>query len=118
MKAQQAIKNNLPFINWRHNAFHLNFPNGNWLSTTFGYGSYSDNHNIDAETGVIDRFDTFYGSQTVEVMFTCGDSLKKRLHKKFDGDESIIGYLSITDWLYIVNALAKDTTPAIESRGR
>lgn len=107
MKAEEAIEKKLPFINRAHNAIHLNFPNGNRLSTTWAPGTYSDNNRL-VFSRLEDQFRTFYGTKEVEVMFNCGDKLHKRLHKKFDGDGSVIGYVSFTDWLYIVNALAKE----------
>lgn len=106
IKEQNRTKS---FDNWRHNGVKLRFPNGNEISTIWGRGSYSENKYLES-------YQTFLGSNTVEVMISCGDRLHKRLHKKFEGDGSVIGYLDINDWLYIVNAVAREnkTKPTIK----
>lgn len=97
------------FSNFRANGFHLNFPNGNSISTIWGYGAYCENHFKDmGSDDVIGELTKFVPSEDCEVMvLNCSDRLLKRLKKKFDADNPF-GYLSISDWLYIVNAVAKD----------
>ena len=90
------------FENFKHNGIYLEFDNGNTISTIWGYGSYTENH----DKG---DFDTFDSSKNVEIMFTCGQKLKKGILKKYnEGDGDPIGYLTITQWLEIVNLLNKE----------
>ena len=94
------------FTNHRENGVLLTFTNGNQLSTIWGGGTYCENYNKWREIGKLIE----EGSNSAEVLVSCGDKLKKRLHRKFDAvDSSIIGYLDINQWLYIVNAIAKET---------
>ena len=97
------------FNNWKHNAIHLTFPNGNALSTIWGYGSYSDNYNRDDIPNLDKRFNTFFSSNTVEIMILqAPKKLVEKIHKKFNAeDSSVIGRLSMTDWLWIVKQLSK-----------
>lgn len=88
------------FDNYKHNGIRLTFSNGNWISTIWGYGSYSDGRDV--------SYKEFTDSDNCEVMFHCGDKLNRRLHKKFDGDGSVIGCVSVDDWLYIVSAISKE----------
>ncbi len=103
------------FNNFKHNGIHLTFPNRNMISTIWGVGSYTENHDIDFKNDdLTDMFNTFLESNNVEVMISCGKKLKKRLHKKFGAEEDggsphrVIGYLSIMEWLYIVNKVANE----------
>ena len=98
---------NKAFKNVKHNVVHLKFPNGNTISTIWGYGSYTENHDWKRKESIIEQYNTFMDSNDVEVMIDCRDKLSKRIHKKYNGDGSVIGHLSIIDWLYIVNKLAK-----------
>lgn len=89
------------FNNWRKNAIHLTFPNGNCLSTIWGACTYSDNHD-DLD------FDKFMESETVEInILKAPERLIKKIHKKYDGDGSVIGYLTMSQWLEIVKLLSK-----------
>ena len=99
-------KTNKAFDNWAHNAVHLTFPNGNKISTTWGYCTYSVNHDCDDLLASV-KFDSFRKSNTVEIMILeCPDKLRKKIQKEFDF-EDVAGYLSITDWLKVLNLLAK-----------
>lgn len=93
------------FTNWRAGAFKLRFPNGNVISTTCASGSYSDNHDNSALNWR--TLDNPVESNTVEIMIDCPEKLHKKIHKKYDGDGSIIGYLPIEKWVEIVQLLAK-----------
>lgn len=94
------------FYNWRAGAFHLNFPNGNYLSTTFAPCSYSDNYNQRFPVG--ERLFVPMKSDTCEIMFDCPEKLKKKILKKYnEGDGDPVGYLSIKHWAEIVNLLSK-----------
>lgn len=89
------------FNNHKTNGFLLTFPNGNNISTIFGGGTYSDNHNRDYNVLIEE------GSNTVEVMIQCGEKLHKRLQKKYDGD-SVTGYLTMEQWLDVVRVVSKE----------
>lgn len=95
------------FYGWEVARFHLNFPNGNYLSTIWGAGTYSDEHDRDI-FGTLREDRPVFNSNTVEVMFTCPDKLKKKILKKYnDGDSDPIGYLTLPQWIEIVNLLNK-----------
>lgn len=90
------------FYSWAKGRFHLNFLNGNTISCVFAGGTYSDEYDNDF------RDAPFYNSNTIEIMFSCPDKLKKKILKKYnESDEDPIGYLTIDKWLEIVNLLAK-----------
>ena len=96
------------FRNFRHNGIHLTFPNGNALSTVWGYYTYSDNHDIDGGISV-DNYDKFLDSDTVEIMILkASDKLRKKIEKKYDFDGSVKGYLTMEEWLDVVKMLSKD----------
>lgn len=100
----------------RDNGVFLSFPNGNSISTIWGWGSYTENHDWHPDPtkqGTYDISEIFKripeGSNTVEIMFNCGVLLKKKILKKFNNkDEQPIGHLNIVQWLEIINLLAKE----------
>jgi len=93
------------------NGFYIEFDNGLGISTIWGSGSYSDNHDLsmtairDGES-VIDAIEKLpLESETVEVMLDGPESAEKYLkylHRKYDGDGSVIGYLPVEDWLKLI----------------
>lgn len=96
------------FNNWKHNAIHLTFPNGNALSTVWGYGNYCDNYDVDNWS--IESFRTFMQSDTCEIMILdAPEKLTKKIHRKYHAsdDNSVIGYLTMEQWLDIVKMLSK-----------
>jgi hypothetical protein len=94
------------FYNWRMGAFHLNFENGNKLSTTFAGGSYSENHSAWRE--FINPLEKPVESNDCEIMFTCDKKLQRKIEKIYnEGIEQPIGYLNITQWTEIVKLLSK-----------
>lgn len=111
------IEHYLAFVGTGMNSFHLNFPNGNHLSTIWGAGTYSRNHGRIREIG--SRLKPM-GSHTVEVMLDCNRKLKREIHKLHDGDGSVISYLSFDQWLEIVNQLAAapkwDNSPYLKAK--
>jgi len=95
------------FNNWRHNAIHLTFPNGNSLSTTWAYGSYSDNYDMD-DVSTAEHWNTFRPSDTVEIMILkASEELEKEIKKKYDF-EDVKGYVTMTEWLDIVRMLSEE----------
>jgi hypothetical protein len=97
---------NKAFTAHRHNGVYLELPNGNCISTIWGSGTYSDNH---------DNFGSFntlieMGSDTVEIMVkTTNDKLRNEIYHHMKQDpkgDTVIGWVGITDWLWIVNRLA------------
>ena len=100
------------FSQHRLNGFRLKFPNGNGLSTIWGYCTYSDNNmnsSLDNMNNPVEAFGTPLGSNTVEIMPDCSDKLLKKLQKKYPDNEngSVFSYLSMEQWLEIVNILKK-----------
>ena len=101
---------NRAFHNWKRNAIHLSFPNGNSISTTFDWGSYSENHDKYTEIeNILKRNDWDLPSDNVEIMVNCPPKLLKRIQRKYNegSDNSVIGYLNITQWLEILNLISK-----------
>jgi len=101
------------FFSWKPGRFHLNFPNGNNISTVWGFGTYSENYEYDCygtENGeFVDERHQSFGSDTVEIMFSCGEKLRKRILKKYnDGDDDPIGYLPQDKWLEIVRLVSNE----------
>ena len=99
-------KNNA-FNNLAHNKIHLTFPNGNAISTIWGYGSYSENQ--DDSSGDNYGFSDFKQSDTVEIMIlNAPDKLLNKIKRKYDfEDGSVKGYLTMTEWLEIIKMLSK-----------
>lgn len=100
------------FYNHKVNGIHLSFPNGNSLSTIWGIGSYSENHDKGFEELYdIDNFTKMYntqmGSDNCEVMPGCSDLVKKLLDATFPEEEngSIFGNMTFEKWLKMVNIL-------------
>ena len=107
------MENNSSFTNHRHNGVYLQFPNGNAISSIWGVGSYTENHDYKSGRGFATDFSTLIGrgSNTVEIMpISNDDKLLKRIFRKCGkkfGDDDVIGWVDITTWLWIVNQLAK-----------
>lgn len=98
---------NKAFRNWKHNAIHLTFPNGNKLSTTWACYTYSDNYEMEDISDLSERVNTFRESDTVEIMILeCPEKLLKKIQKKYDF-EDVKGYTSMQEWLEIVKLLSK-----------
>lgn len=118
--AKSSINKEKAFNNWTHNSIHLTFPNGNAISTIWGYLSYCDNRYHKKDKAIIkdkfdgkaylDNFQRFMDCDNCEVMIlNAPDKLLKKIHKKYEfGGDPVKGYVSITEWLEIVNLLAKD----------
>ncbi len=92
------------FSGFRANAISLRFPNSNWISTIWDGGSYTENHDKFVDSP---HREEFMDSDDVEVMISCPDKLHKRIHKKFDGDRSVIGHLTMPQWLEIIRLISK-----------
>ena len=110
-KVEPKTEKEKAFNNWKHNAIHLTFPNGNAISTVWGYCTYSDNHDLgdDAlEFDSLKAFQTFMQSDTVEIMILeAPKKLRKLIETKYGfGGDTVKGYLSIKEWLEIVNLLS------------
>lgn len=106
------MKKEKAFTNWKHNSIHLIFPNGNAISTTWSWGSYSENGDIhrnkpfDKDT-YFESFTRFEESDDVEIMIlNAPDKLLNKIKKKY-GFDSVLGYVTITQWLEILNLLSK-----------
>lgn len=108
-KKENLSQTKKSFANWRHNKLKLVFPNGNWISTIWGSGSYTENYDFQTDS-IEDKFgyETFMDSNDVEIMINCGERLSKKIHKKYNGDGSVIGRLNITQWLEILRLLEKE----------
>lgn len=103
------MKKEKAFNNWRHNSIHLTFPNGNILSTVWGVGTYSDNHDFDFTPDPSEGFRVFMQSDEVEIsILKAPAKLVKKIMKKYDVEnDSVIGYLNMAQWLDIVKMLSK-----------
>lgn len=98
------------FNNWTHNKIHLTFPNGNSISTIWGYSSYTENYDMNGKDFSIDKFSIFAQSNDAEIMILkCPDKLKKKISKKYKTfeDDNVAGHIDILTWLGILNLLAK-----------
>ena len=115
---KSGAKINKAFCNHQANGIRLTFQNGNAISTIWGRGSYSDNHNYDSGDVTKDFTQPIEsGSSTVEIMILqAPESLVKKIYKHQKGniDSGVIGWATITDWLWIINQLAK---PRKENNG-
>lgn len=109
------------FSNFRANGLHLNFPNGNQVSTIWGAGTYSDNYNYQEELAVKEglsfkdssqrSYSDLLDANLVETMINCSDALLRRLEKKHnDGNEQPFNRIDIAAWLDIVNKVAAEKT--------
>mgnify|MGYP001615562316 CR=1 FL=1 len=98
------------FHNWKRNAMHLNFPNGNSISTTFDWASYSENHEVRITQKILRmESSTMWDlpSNNVEIKINCPPELLKKIQRKYaEGrDDNPIGYINITQWLEILNLI-------------
>lgn len=89
------------FYNHKTNGFHINFANGNSLSTIWGRGTYSDNKLRELEP--LERV----GSDTCEVRPGCSTEVKEELDKMFpdNAGDSVYPYVTLEQWIDIVNYL-------------
>lgn len=105
-------KENKAFCGWDYARFHIEFPNGNHLSTVWGEGTYTECHDSNAMTDYLLKRTSerpVFNSNTVEIMFDCGEKLKKRILKKYnEGNNDPIGHLPLEKWIEIVNLLSKE----------
>ena len=97
MKIKQIVRN----------GFWLHFDNGLSISTIWGSGSYSDNHDLFINHNPIESFEKLPLETTeVEVMLDGkGEAQHKYidyLHKKHDGDGAVIGYLPLEEWFKLI----------------
>ncbi len=100
------------FVNHKHNGIHLKFPNGNSISTIWGRGSYTDNHDFTIGEDIAKEFSTLFpeGSNTVEIMLdTNNKRLRNRIFRRFNinPDNGVIGWLTIDDWMWVIQQLYK-----------
>lgn len=116
-KQKQQKNKEKAFNNHTNNGIRLTFPNGIRVSTIFGYGSYSDNHDykpkVDNKATEIENIMAQFekieeGSNTVEVMiFGATEQFISRLLKEVVGDKyNPVGYINMKQWLKIINRCA------------
>jgi hypothetical protein len=108
MRTKKVKQIERAFYNWSIGRIHLNFPNGNSISTVWGSGTYSDNYDNMAEW---EHYKTpterlVMQSDTAEIMITCPPKLEKQILKKYGGGSQPLGRIPILEWLEIVNLLA------------
>jgi hypothetical protein len=89
------------FNNPMYNHIYITFPNGNRISCMWGIGSYTEN-----ATG---RYENFMKSETCEIkIMSAPEKLIKKIQKKYgDPTDSVIGYVTVTQWLEILNMLRR-----------
>lgn len=101
------------FHAWGSARFHLNFPNGNHLSTVWASGTYTENHDNELEYELLLKKTNarpVFDSDTVEIMFSCPEKLEKKILKRYnDGVGQPIGYLPQDKWLEILKLLSNPT---------
>lgn len=93
------------FYSRRPSSLAIHFPNGNWLSTIWGWGAMNENGvgRIKLEEHPLYRQ---LGADTVECMYDCKSKhLEQKIIKRF-GKNNPLGYMSFSDWLWLVNTLA------------
>lgn len=97
------------FNNLRHNHIHITFPNGNCISCLWAAYSYSDNKDIWLERGAA-SFTEFLDSDTCEIkVIEAPQELVDKIQSKYgDPTDSVVGYVTVTQWLEILNMLAKE----------
>jgi hypothetical protein len=99
------------FVSHKTNGILLTFPNGNSLSTIWGAGSYSENYDRYSEDENIKNYDyqerLKWGSDTVEVMPICSDTVYQLLASKFSEECNgyVFGHMTFEKWLEMVNIL-------------
>lgn len=96
------------FITHKSNGFCLNFPNGNWLSTVWGVGTYSENYDCEGGYGEWEKlYNSKMGSNTCEVMPKCSELVKKLLDATFPEETNggVFGHMTFEKWLKMVNIL-------------
>jgi hypothetical protein len=101
--------NKKTFSGHRMNTFAVTFPNGNWLSTVWGWGTYSDNYLLIPKECLKDEA---MESSNVEIKFNCNEKLAKKIFKKLEhrssGDKfDPYGHVELDEWLWVVNQLNK-----------
>ncbi len=100
------------FCNHKINGVMLTFPNGNSISTIWGVGSYSDNYDYDLGDVVKNYSERIKdGSSTAEIMILkAPERLVKKIYRHLGSDEDggVIGWVKISDWLWVLNQLARE----------
>ena len=101
------------FTNHKVNGVYLKLPNGNGISSIWGSGSYTDNHDWESPDGDIGKnYDTRIqeGSSDVEVMIDCDPVVLELIETKYASKSAgggVIGHLNFDQWLDILNTLNK-----------
>lgn len=96
------------FFARRPSAFRLKFPNGNWLSTVWGWGSMNENASyLRTDLEIPGAMYRQLGADTVECMWDAKGSTTIQNIEKRLGKENPIAGLGFKDWLWLVNTLAK-----------
>jgi len=99
-----------------YSGFHIHFDNGFTLSTIWGAGSYSDNHDLimDQSLDIFERFRKIpLQTETVECMLFADVETEKmskfikKIYKKFNSDGSVIPYMPVADWLKLISLINK-----------
>jgi len=92
------------FINHKANGVFLTFPNGNSLSTVWGFGNYCENYNH----GDFEK--TNNGSNDCEIY---PDADEKTLNKiksflpQYKDNYPVAGYVTMSEWLKVIKILSK-----------
>lgn len=94
---------NKSFVNHKHNGVYLKFPNGNGISTVWGYSNYCENYN----NGELGKFNN--GSDTCEILPEADEKTIKKLYKICPElkNNNVAGHLTMEDWLKVVKILSK-----------
>ncbi len=98
------------------NKLQLDFGNGIYVSTIWGYCSHTDNYDGEdytpgEEDDIAGKFKFKYESTNVEVMVSCSDEKwLEKLHKKYDkwsAGRILFDYLPLKEWVKLLQDCAK-----------
>lgn len=87
-----------------YNHLILNFPNGNSISSIWGWGSYTENYGELADP----EFKTFLASNDVEVSVTCSKMLFKKLQRRYKTTSTVFGHITIKQWVKLISDVSSE----------
>lgn len=104
------------FAAGKANHFVLNFPNGNRISSIWGWGSYTENYNVGDIGDVLKTMNEPMSSNDVEVMVDCSKELFKKLQRRYKTTNTVFGYININQWLKLVAEVAGERRANVQPK--